>query len=406
MKEFELFFINNQAAAMSCFFIFAVVVGVLATVVTKLAVAIKDKAKLPDGVVGGILIGAITSIPEFITAIGVTVEGVLYPDAYDPASVFGDVIGSNMFCLLILAVTLIITVKLFRHREADQINTITIICLIFGAIMCILAVLFENNGIVYGGEGQPRSPLVWHGFNFFSIFIFLSYAIAVFFMFAGSKLKPMAIVGKGVATKLSLPPQQKVKRSKFLKLSMSLLIVLLIIGVVVLSGTSLVLSSACSGCIENWGLGPVFGRTLLLGVATSLPELIAVATLAFSGRYNMMINSMAGSCAFNMIILSVCNAIYAGMWNSTTQPMFPQPQERNSVVVQVVLFILMCLFTALYLIINSKHIKTRLTNKQIIIVNSVLLSLVIIAYFAYIALGIIQWFTIEPKPDQLLAFMI
>ncbi|MCQ3915592.1 MAG: hypothetical protein MJ195_02490, partial [Mycoplasmoidaceae bacterium] len=79
MKDFEMIFIKNPAAAMSCFFIFAVIVGVLATLVTKLAVAVKDKAKLPDGVVGGILIGAITSIPEFITAIGVTIDGVLYP---------------------------------------------------------------------------------------------------------------------------------------------------------------------------------------------------------------------------------------------------------------------------------------------------------------------------------------
>ena len=406
MKDFEMIFINNPAAAMSCFFIFAVIVGVLATLVTKLAVAVKDKAKLPDGVVGGILIGAITSIPEFITAIGVTIDGVLYPTEYDPSSVFGDVIGSNMFCLLILAVTLIVTVKLFRHREADQINTITIICLIFGAVMCILAVLFENNGIVYGGEGQKASPLVWHGFNFFSIFIFLSYAIAVFFMIAGSKLKPMGSVGKGVATKVTLPPTQKVKRSKFLKLDMWLLIVLLVVGIIVLSGSSIVLASACSGCIEHWQLGEVFGRTLLLGIATSLPELIAVATLAFGGRYNMMINSMAGSCAFNMIILSVCNAVYAGMWHNGIDPMFPQPKESNSVVVQVVIFILMCLFITLYLIMNSKHIKSRLNNKQIMGINITLLSLVIIVYFIFIALGIIQWSTIQPKPDLLQFAMI
>ncbi|MCQ3915092.1 MAG: hypothetical protein MJ201_05115 [Mycoplasmoidaceae bacterium] len=49
----------------------------------------------------------------------------------------------------------------------------------------------------------------------------------------------------------------------------------------------------------------------MLGVATSLPELIAVATLAIDNRYNMMINSMAGSCAFNMTILFACNVAYA-----------------------------------------------------------------------------------------------
>ncbi|MBQ0045712.1 MAG: hypothetical protein KBS35_02380 [Mycoplasma sp.] len=397
----EAFFTSNSAAAISFFFIFAIIVGVLATVVTKLAVAIKDKAQLPDGVIGGILIGAITSIPEFITAIGVTVNGVLRTD-YNPASVFGDVIGSNMFCILIIAVTLLITVKTFRHRETDQINTITIICLIFGAVMCILAVLFENNGIVYGSQfGKPDSPLVWHGFNFFSIFIFLSYAFAVMFMIAGSRIKPAAVVGKGVATTQTLPRGQKAKRSKFLKMSMGLLIVLLIVGIGALSGASIVLSTACAVCIDLWNLGEVFGRTLLLGVATSLPELIAVATLAKNSRYNMAINSMVGSCAFNMIILSVCNAVYAGLWRPGTDPMFPQPQEKNSVVVQVVIFILMCLLFALYLILNSKHIKSRLTNNQIIAINAVLLSLVVVAYISFLILGIVQWPTIEPQAEEL-----
>ncbi len=395
----EAFFASNSAAAISFFFLFAIIVGFLATIVTKLAVAIKDKAQLPDGVIGGILIGAITSIPEFITAIAVTINGVLRPD-YNPASVFGDVIGSNMFCILIIAVTLLVTVKLFRHRETDQINTITTICLIFGAVMCILAVLFENNGIVYGGDGQPASPLVWHGFNFFSIFIFLSYAIAVAFMIAGSRIKPAAVVGKGVATMQTLPRQQKAKRSKFLKMSLPVLIILLIVGIIVLSGSSIVLSTACAACIELWGLGEVFGRTLLLGVATSLPELIAVVTLAQNRRYNMAINSMVGSCAFNMIILSVCNAVYAGLWSPGTKPMFPQPQEKNSVVVQVAIFILMCILFALYLILNSKHIKTRLTNNQIISMNAVLLSLIVVAYICFLILGIVQWPTIEPQVDM------
>ncbi|MCQ3907916.1 MAG: hypothetical protein MJ219_04350 [Mycoplasmoidaceae bacterium] len=154
----ESFFVQNEAAATSFFVIFAAIVGVLATVVTKLAVAIKDKAKIPDGVIGGILIGAITSIPELITAIGVIVKSAT-STGYDPASVFGDVIGSNMFCLLILAVTLLITIYLFKNREADQINTITLICLLFGSVMCILAVLFENNGIIFDYDTRP-SPVV------------------------------------------------------------------------------------------------------------------------------------------------------------------------------------------------------------------------------------------------------
>lgn len=385
----ESFFLNNGTASIACFFVFAIIVGFLATAVTKIAVAIKDKAKLPDGVIGGILIGTITSIPELITAVGVIINSAHDP-TYDPSSVFGDVIGSNMFCMLILAVGLIITVDLFKHREADQINTITIVCLLFGTVMCILAVLFENNGIIYGGGGQKVSPLVFHGFNFFSLFIFLSYAFAVGFMLAGSKVKPVAVVGKGVATAKNLPRAEKVKPSFLLKYHMWQLITSLCVGVGLLSFSSIILAGACSGCIELWHMGPVFGRTLLLGIATSLPELIAVVTLLHNRRYNMTINSMVGSCAFNMIILFICNVVYSALWTSESSPMFPEPKESNSVVVQVVLFILMCLFIALYLILNSKHIKTRLTNKQIIATNCVLCSFTVIAYFSYIILGIAQ----------------
>ncbi|MCQ3915094.1 MAG: hypothetical protein MJ201_05125 [Mycoplasmoidaceae bacterium] len=108
---FESFFAENYGAAVACFFTFAIVVGVLATLVTKFAVTIKDKAELPDGVIGGILIGAITSVPEFITAIGYTINAAtIGPEYGNPGAVFGDVIGSNMFCMLIIGVACLATV--------------------------------------------------------------------------------------------------------------------------------------------------------------------------------------------------------------------------------------------------------------------------------------------------------
>lgn len=391
---FESFFINNHGWAIGLFFVFAVIVGVLATVVTKMAVAIKDKAELPDGVVGGILIGAITSVPEFITALGYTINCATKGAEYgDPGAVFGDVIGSNMFCMLIIAVACLATVWIFRHREADQINTITIVCLIAGSVLCILAVLFDNNGLIYGKTSptEQMSPVVWHGFNLFSIFIFLSYALAVLFMFVGGKIKPAAVVGKGMPTTTKLPDKQKKGESMFMKLHMPLLVLIFIAGIGLLTLSSLMLASSCSGCIDAWfGESATFGRTLLLGIATSLPELIAVATLATNGRYNMMINSMVGSCAFNMTILFACNIAYGCLWTQGLEPMFPMPKDTNSVMVQVVMFVLMGVFFALYLILNSKSIKGKMRRNQILAANITLLSAVVVLYITYVVVGLLQ----------------
>lgn len=161
MIELENIFINNFPLAISIFLLFAIIVSVIATIVTKIAIAIRDKkTQISDGVIGGILISAITSVPELITSISFIINAATIEKYDNPGAVFGDVIGSNMCCILILAITLIVVVKMFKHRTTDQINAITIICLIFGSVMCVLAILFDNNGIIYGGDSQPVSPLV------------------------------------------------------------------------------------------------------------------------------------------------------------------------------------------------------------------------------------------------------
>ncbi|MCQ3907919.1 MAG: hypothetical protein MJ219_04365 [Mycoplasmoidaceae bacterium] len=64
----------------------------------------KEKAHLSDGVVAGILLGVITSLPELVTCIAsVIVHGT--------GSIgFGDIIGSNIFDIFILSICLLVCV--------------------------------------------------------------------------------------------------------------------------------------------------------------------------------------------------------------------------------------------------------------------------------------------------------
>ena len=388
----EQFFTDNAGASIACFVVFTLLVCGLATIMTKFAVAIKDKAKISDGVIGGILIGAITSIPELITSIAVIVESST-DETVHASSVFGDVIGSNMFCFLIMAVVLLATVVMFKHREANQINTASLVFMIVGTIFCFMAGIFDNNGFIY--SHSHLSPLVWHGFNFFTIFIFLSYAMAVFSMLFGTRVTSHGIVGKGLKAKVKLPAAQKTKPSKLLQLKMPILIILLIVSVVLLTVSSIILGTSCSGIIAREELGEVFGRTLLLGMATSLPELVAVVTLAVNRRYNMVIDSMVGSCAFNMTILFIANIVYSGLYVSAaeTHPMYILDPDT---VIQLILFLLEAIFLVLYLVMNSRSVKQYLSTKQTIVINSILLSLTVLSYLIYIVLGTLEQFNIIP----------
>ncbi len=375
------FFETNFPAAISIFLIGAVVAAVLATAMTKSAVCLKLKAKLSDGIVGGILLGVITSIPELITGIQAVTEYA--KGTYSSCGIFGDAVGSDMFCLFILGIVLISCVAIFVRREVNQVNTFTIAFVGLGTVFCLLAGIFDNGGIIY----ESGSPVVWHGFNLFSIFILFSYAASVFFMLFGSRVKPKAVVLKGAEAQVVLPTEQKSKRLWFDKLPLWAIITLFVLFALLLTGCSVILAASCDGLIVHWEIPPTFGRSLLLGVATSLPELISLISLAMDKEYNMCIDSMAGSCGFNLTILFVCNIVYAIMFNPSNPGHMYSLDAATGV--ELTLFLIEIIFLIIYLVVNSQSIKQYLTKKQAISINSVMLSFVILTYVIYLILGFV-----------------
>ncbi|MCQ3908963.1 MAG: hypothetical protein MJ200_05620 [Mycoplasmoidaceae bacterium] len=129
------YFDNNFAATISLYCLFLIGVVGITTLLSKLCVILKEKAHLSDGVVAGLLLGAITSLPELVTCIASVV-------VHKTGSLgFGDIVGSNIFDLFILAVSLLICVKMFLKRKANQINTMTLICTGVGTIFVLLATI-------------------------------------------------------------------------------------------------------------------------------------------------------------------------------------------------------------------------------------------------------------------------
>jgi len=77
------------------------------------------KTHISGALIGGVLLATITSMPEFITSITATI-GI-----GDPGLAFGNVFGSNIFNIVILAIADLIFVKhMFfnkvKHREKQM----------------------------------------------------------------------------------------------------------------------------------------------------------------------------------------------------------------------------------------------------------------------------------------------
>ncbi|MBQ0045711.1 MAG: hypothetical protein KBS35_02375 [Mycoplasma sp.] len=369
MNPIVNYFNEHFAITISLYCILLIAVVVITTLLSKLCVILKEKAHLSDGVVAGLLLGVITSLPELVTCIAsvfVHKTGSLG---------FGDIIGSNIFDIFVLAICLLVCVWLFRKSKANQVNTMTLVFTGVGTVFVLLAMVAT--------EFIPA--LVWHGFNFFSIFILLSYGASIFFMTRGAKVKTN---GKEGMTEV-----RQAKHSKLFKLNLGWVICLIAIVALVLIACAVFLTFTSESLIFNhWSSvfgteeKASFGGALLLGVVTSLPEIVCCINLCIHKEYNMIIDTIVGSTSFNLLILTLANIAFACLTDQ--QGVMYDWNEYN--LTQVIVCLVMVVVMVAYLVTNSNKVKTKLNEKQSLAINISTLSITIVAYIVFLVLGFVK----------------
>lgn len=342
------------------------VVGIT-TFLSRLCVIFKEKAQLSDGVVAGVILGAITSLPELVTCItSVCVHKT-------GSMGFGDIVGSNIFDIFVLAVCLLVCVWMFIKKHANQINTLTLIFTGVGTLFLLLAMAIEKFFPV----------IIFHGFNFVSIFIFMSYVTSFFFLTRNAKTKDS---DEGIIE------VNQAKRSRLFRLELHSIVLLLIFVSLALIACATFLTFTSESLIFNhWASifgteeKASFGGALLLGVVTSLPEIVCCINLCVNKEYNMVIDTIVGSTTFNLSILTIANVVFACV-GDLEQPMFGwNDYNITQVIVSGITIVLMIL----YLILNNERFKDMLSSKQSLAINITILTLIILAYAAFLTLGFI-----------------
>jgi cation:H+ antiporter len=248
---------------------------------TRYADVLGERTGMGRTLAGALLLATATSLPELAVDCNLAYAG--HPDL-----LLGDLLGSSLFNLLILAVLdlahrgpkRIIDCGAAAHAlSATMAINVTALCLLF----LILPFDFTIGGI---GPG-PLLVAIVYALGIRLIYCDQTYA---------RKLSPVGITEAIDLGHISLRHA--------------------LIGYIVAAAFILIaapaLATAADGLATATGLGGTFMGTTLVALSTSLPEAVTTLAAIRTGAFDLAVGNILGSNTFNMLILAPADAFYDG----------------------------------------------------------------------------------------------
>jgi cation:H+ antiporter len=219
--------------------------------------------------VGAILVAAATSLPELTTDVSAVRQG-------HPTLAVGDLFGSSMANMLVLAVADLLTrrTRILARVAVNQLAVGTIaICL-----TTIAMIAMRVHGWTLGGIGWGTAVIV------------LAYVAGMVYLHRNRGEPPFEARGDA---ETAAPSRAAVRRA-ILRFAVA--------GAVVLvSGPFL--ASSTAGLADHAGLSHAFAGLLLLAVTTSMPEASVTLASLRAGSHDLAVGNLFGSNCFNMAAL-------------------------------------------------------------------------------------------------------
>ncbi|WKX02500.1 sodium:calcium antiporter [Candidatus Mycoplasma mahonii] len=232
----------------------------------KYSEAIIKNTRYGGAFVGGVLLAAVTSMPELITEIAQSSAG--YPGAG-----VADDIGSNAFSGFLIAISLSIFYKTAFASTLDKFSKATLLISSLASFVLSL-LLFINKDISIGNH------LI---IGIIPLCFFLFYLITLILQYKFDKHVGQVVLDKKVK-------KENIKKVICLFIVFSLIIILL----------SLLVNWTATSMILRWGLKEEGVGGILLAITTSFPEIIAFIILFRHNQKPAAIAALVGSHFFNI----------------------------------------------------------------------------------------------------------
>lgn len=256
------------------YLILASIVVFLSIKLAKYVDLIDKKTNLSGALIGGILLSAVTSLPELLTSVSATVW------LKNPDLCLGNILGSNIFNLTIIGILMVFFVQSFLNANIGKSHTYTAIL-----VTIVYVVLIVNM------VGYLRFEVFTVAIT--SIIILICYIVSLRVMAKDTSVKQSE---EEVAVDSNLTIKQIMVRFVFAS-----------IGLII---ASIIITNVTNEISIELNLGAGLAGALFLGVATSLPELSSSISLFKMKNYNVAVGNIVGSSIFNFLILFIVDVVY------------------------------------------------------------------------------------------------
>lgn len=257
-----------------------VAVVLAGTALARYADAMAEATKLGRLWIGSVLLAGATSLPELTTDISAVRLG-----ATDLA--VGDLFGSSMANMLILAV-----VDLLPPRK-QVLQQVAIDHALSASLAMSLNALAAALVII-----RPAFAVSWLGPA--TLLLFFAYVAGTRVVYRHATRETLAATAPLTSHETTTAPP----------LRRALLGFAAAAGIVLAAAP--VFAWSAKGIAETTGLGNTFVGTWLVGLATSLPELVASVAAVRMGAFDLAVGNLFGSNAFNMAIFLPLDLVQPG----------------------------------------------------------------------------------------------
>jgi cation:H+ antiporter len=220
--------------------------------------------------VGAILVAAATSLPELSTDVYAVLQG-------NPSLAVGDLFGSSMANMLILAVGDLLT------RPTRMLARVTINQALVGTLGILLTIIAAL-GILAGGAAVPL------GLGWATLTIGVAYVAGMRLLHRNRPEPPFRTAAEVAEARRGAGEL----RTAFVGFGVAALVILV---------AARFLASSAAALAEALGVSQGFIGIVLLAVTTSLPEAAVTTASIRAGSYDLAVGNLLGSNCFNMAVL-------------------------------------------------------------------------------------------------------